>query len=72
MSDAPKILMPREVDELFRYPRGRSKRLALAGAIPCIMLPDGDVRFREDVIARILAGRHAALSREQTSEVVVA
>lgn len=48
------LLKPREVDLLFRYPAGRSLRLAKAGRIPCVQLPDGEVRFDERDISRIL------------------
>jgi len=40
------LLMPRELDRILRYPRGRSLRLAKLGKIPCVRLPDGEVRFR--------------------------
>lgn len=49
-----KLLMPDEVDRLFRYPRGRAARLARAGKIPFIKLPDGAVRFDPAVIARLI------------------
>jgi hypothetical protein len=41
------LLKPSEVDLLFRYPAGRSLKLAKAGRIPHIVLPDGEVRFDE-------------------------
>ena len=50
------LLTDAQVDFLFRYPRGRSKRLAGEGRIPSIRLPDGAVRFRRADIDRILAG----------------
>ena len=49
-----KLLMPREVDRLFRYPRGRSLRLAKAGKLPSITLPDGEIRFDESWVNEIL------------------
>lgn len=49
-----RLLKPREVDLLLRYPAGRSLRLARAGHIPCIHLPDGEIRFDEAEIKRLL------------------
>lgn len=46
--------MPREVDRLLRYPRGRSLRLAKAGKLPFISLPDGEVRFDEAELEKLL------------------
>jgi len=48
------LLKPREVDVMLRYPAGRSLRLAKANKIPCIHLPDGEVRFDEAIIKRLL------------------
>ena len=48
------LLKPREVDLLFRYPAGRSLRLAKAGRMPCVRLPDGEIRFNERDIDKIL------------------
>jgi hypothetical protein len=48
------LLKPTEVDRLLRYPRGRSKRLALAGKLPHIALPDGEIRFVEAEIEKLL------------------
>ncbi len=52
------LLKPREVDLVLRYPPGRSLRLAKKGLIPYIVLPDGEVRFREDDLRRFLDSRH--------------
>ena len=49
------LLTPREVDRLLRYPRGRSLRLARAGHLPHIRLPDGEIRFDEAEIDRLLS-----------------
>ncbi len=49
------LLVPDEVDELFRYPSGRAQRLARRGLIPHIKLPDGEIRFEPDVMDRLLA-----------------
>jgi predicted site-specific integrase-resolvase len=49
------LLTPRDVDGLFRYPAGRAARLAKAGRIPCIRLPDGEIRFDASEIEKMLA-----------------
>jgi hypothetical protein len=49
------LLMPHDVDRILRYPSGRSERLAKAGKLPCIRLPDGSIRFDEDQIKTLLA-----------------
>jgi glutathione S-transferase len=51
------LLMPREVDALLRYPRGRSLKLAKDGRLPFIRLPDDEVRFDEAEILRFLEQR---------------
>jgi predicted site-specific integrase-resolvase len=48
------LLKPCEVDLLLRYPTGRSLRLARAGRIAHFVLPDGEIRFEEAEIKRIL------------------
>lgn len=53
------LLTTSELDRVLRYPRGRAKRMALRGAIPCIRLPDGEIRFDPDVIADWLRSRSA-------------
>lgn len=50
------LLMPHEVDDLFRYPSGKSERLAKRGQIPCIRLPDGSIRFDRAQIEKLLSG----------------
>ena len=47
-------LKPREVDVLLRYPSGRTLRLAKGGQIPFICLPDGEIRFDAEEIAKLL------------------
>ena len=51
------LLTPRDVDAILRYPSGRAARLARAGLIPCIRLPDGEIRFDPDVIDEWLRGQ---------------
>jgi hypothetical protein len=48
------LLKPSEVDLLFRYPAGWSLKLAKAGRIPHIVLPDGEIRFVEAEILKLL------------------
>jgi hypothetical protein len=52
------LLKPREVDLVLRYPPGKSLRLAKKGLIPYIVLPDGEVRFREEDLRQLLAPGH--------------
>ena len=50
------LLTPREVDQLLRYPRGRSAKLARTGKLPAVLLPDNEIRFHprtiEDLVSR--------------------
>ena len=50
-----KLLTPYETDKLLRYPRGRAVRLARAGKLPAVLLPDGEVRFRAGDLQRIIS-----------------
>lgn len=50
------LLVPPEVDQLLRYPIGRSERLAKQNKIRHIRLPDGSIRFKKETIDRILQG----------------
>ena len=52
----PKLLTPNEVDVSLRYRPGRAKRLAKSKVLPCIKLPDGEIRFDAQVIERIASG----------------
>jgi hypothetical protein len=54
--------VPREFDRLLRYPRGRSIRLARAGHLLYIRLPDGEIRFNEAEIERLVC---SSRNREQ-------
>ena len=45
------LLQPSELDRHFRWPRGRSLRLAKAGRIPHVKLPPKEeIRFDPDAI----------------------
>ena len=48
------LLKPVEVDLLLRYPTGRAGRLAKAGKLPHVLLPDGEIRFVESEIEALL------------------
>lgn len=48
------LLISREVDRLLRYPLGQTMRLARAGLIPFIRLPDEEIRFDEAAIDKLL------------------
>lgn len=50
-------MTPRETDQLLRYPRGRSVRLARENKLPAIVLPDGEVRFDQATIDGLLQTR---------------
>jgi hypothetical protein len=47
-------LTPREVDVILRYPAGRTSRLARAGKIPHVTLPDGEIRIDERDIHQMM------------------
>jgi hypothetical protein len=42
------------LDRALAYPHGRSVRLARRGLIPHVRLPDGEIRFDREVIAKWL------------------
>jgi hypothetical protein len=50
-----KLLTPLEVDLYFKYPSGRTARLARAGRIPSITLPDGEIRIDQATIDKLLS-----------------
>lgn len=54
------LLESREVDRMLRYPRGRSLKLAKAGQLPHVTLPDGEVRFPQDELEKFLLSREGA------------
>jgi hypothetical protein len=54
MNLAEPLLTSWHIDRLLRYPHGRSVRLARRGLIPCVKLPDGEIRFDRDIIERWL------------------
>ncbi len=61
VSMAKVLLTPREVDLLLCYSAGRSLRLAKAGKLPFILLPDGALRFdAADIDALLQRNRQGA------------
>jgi hypothetical protein len=48
----PRLLTPRDVAQVLHMPSARVTRLARTGLIPCVQLPDGELVFREDDLAR--------------------
>jgi hypothetical protein len=56
LNNLPDLVLPEELDELARFRRGRSARLARRGLIKAIILPGGDIRFRREVVEQLLAG----------------
>ena len=51
-----RLLKLGEVDIVFRYPAGRTKRLTKNGKIPYVELPDGGIRIKQSTVERILKG----------------
>ncbi|HOA75966.1 MAG TPA: helix-turn-helix domain-containing protein [Phycisphaerae bacterium] len=49
------LLTPKDVDTILRYPSGRAARLARAGKLPHVTLPDGEIRFDQAEIEELLA-----------------
>lgn len=49
------LLTPREVDVFLRYPAGRTARLARAGKIPHIVLPDGEIRIDQREVEKLVS-----------------
>jgi len=52
------LLIPIEVDRIFRYRPGKAERLAKRGKMPHIVLPDGSIRFRQEDIEHLLSPRN--------------
>jgi hypothetical protein len=49
------LLTSREVDRFLRYPHGRAAKLAKAGLLPVVVLPDGELRFERQAVLDVLA-----------------
>ncbi len=66
---ATELLTAREVDQVLRYPRGRSAKLARDGMIRCVRLPDGEVRFLKSEIKRLIeSGAQESPVRERPEQ----
>lgn len=63
-----KLLTPGQVDAILQYPSGRAKRLARAGKLPSVTLPDGELRIPEDQIERIANGEAMVISQRRAGE----
>lgn len=50
----PEYLTPEEVEELLKLPRGKAKRLAKRGLLPCIKLDNGTFRFSTIALQKYL------------------
>jgi excisionase family DNA binding protein len=62
------LLTDGEAAKLLRILRTRLVRLARAGKVPCVILPDGEIRFsRADLIEWVAAYRHPAQAIDQVS-----
>ena len=52
------LLTAREVERMLRYSAGQATRLAKAGRLPYLILPDGQIRFDEAEIKAIITQNH--------------
>ena len=50
-------LTPAEVDELLKLPRGKAKRLAKRGLLPCVTLDNGTLRFSAAALQEYLEAK---------------
>jgi hypothetical protein len=53
MSD--RLLKLGEVDIIFRYPSGRTKRLVKQGKIPTVTLPDCSLRIKQSIVELLVS-----------------
>lgn len=60
-----KLLKPGEIDVLFRYPTGRTMRLVRQGKIPCVTLPDGEIRISEAYIRSLIESQGRGANDER-------
>lgn len=60
------LYKPTEVDEILRYPFGKSERLARRGKLPHILLPSGDIRFRKADIENLVRVKKCGGGREKS------
>lgn len=58
------LLLPREVDALLRFPRGRAQRLAKTGELPAVFLPGGEIRFDAEALRAWIESRSRCIPIE--------
>ena len=58
-------LHPHEVAALLQIPRARVKRLAAAGELPAITLPNGEYRFPREALLRVIETWRSPTTRVQ-------
>ncbi len=58
------LLTDAEAARLLRMLRSRLVRMARRGDVPCIILPDGDVRFRRGDLAEWIGRHHRPAAHE--------
>ena len=58
-----RLLIPIEVDRILRYRAGRSERLAKRGKLPHVVLPSGEIRFRESDVERLFSQPETQVAR---------
>lgn len=51
------LLRTSEVDRLLSWPFGKTSRLARDGKIPCVQLPDGQIRIAKTDLQELLISR---------------
>jgi hypothetical protein len=65
MPNAPLLIDAHDAGTLLSMPHARVARLAKRGALPCVVLPDGEIRFRPSDLADWIAKyRHPAQPTE--------
>ena len=52
------FLKPRDVHAILRYPSGRTIRSARAGLLPHVVLPDGEICYKEMETEQVIVARH--------------
>jgi hypothetical protein len=50
------LMIAAEVDRIFRWPRGRAMKLARQDKLAHVVLPDGEIRFSEHEIEKLIFG----------------
>lgn len=55
-----------EIDKRLTWPLGRAERLARRGKLPHVVLPDGSIRFRWELIEPLIRVVDPSVRREAT------